>query len=124
MRKSILYFVVALSFCMTGFASYGQNSGEQQKGIITYDPLFWKDQLKLKESQCRSIRSINYEYYESLKDVMSNNQSVDVTTARRVLAQSLMKRSQKIWEVFDTTQRRKWKSLWVHRYGGEPSASI
>ena len=38
----------------------------QDATLVQYDPLFWKDELRLDQHQCQKIREINSEYYESL----------------------------------------------------------
>lgn len=76
--------------------------------MVVFDPLFWKDQLKLNDSQCLRIREINSLFYKKLSDVAneSNRQAL-----RAKAAQSLLERSEEIWETFHPKQRRKWKKI-------------
>jgi hypothetical protein len=76
--------------------------------MVVFDPLFWKDQLKLDDSQCLRIREINSLFYKKLSDVAteSNHQVV-----RAKAAQSLLERSEEIWETFHPKQRRKWRKI-------------
>jgi hypothetical protein len=79
--------------------------------LIQYDPLFWKDQLKLDQDQCQKIREINGEYYESL--FTAYQEEKDNRDALRQLAdKSLIQRNQEIWETFDSRQRKRWKRIW------------
>jgi hypothetical protein len=80
------------------------------KNIVMYDPLFWKDKLKLDDSQCQKIRQINSEYYEKLTAVVHESSSHQTVKARA--AQTLIERSDEIWETFHPKQRKRWKKLW------------
>lgn len=75
-----------------------------------YDPLFWKDKLKLDDTQCQKIRQINSEYYEKLSLVAHESSSHQTVKARA--AQTLIDRSEEIWETFHPKQRKRWKKLW------------
>jgi hypothetical protein len=89
--------------------SYGQDL-QPTKNIVLYDPLFWKDQLKLDAFQCQKIREINSEYYEKLLAVIHgepNRKTIQVKAA-----ESLSQRSEEIWETFHPKQRKRWKKLW------------
>jgi len=78
------------------------------KTMVVFDPLFWKDQLKLDDSQCLRIREINSLFYKKLSDV-ANEANHQVVRAKA--AQSLLERSEEIWETFHPKQRRKWKKI-------------
>lgn len=79
------------------------------KSMVLYDPLFWKDRLKLDDHQCQKIREINSQYYQKLYDVAreSNHQAVKAKAA-----ETLMQRSEEIWETFHPKQRKRWKKIW------------
>lgn len=79
------------------------------KSMVLYDPLFWKDRLKLDAHQCQKIREINSQYYQKLYDVAreSNHQAVKAKAA-----ETLMQRSEEIWETFHPKQRKRWKKIW------------
>ncbi|HTF22097.1 MAG TPA: hypothetical protein VK658_28645 [Chryseolinea sp.] len=100
-------FIVAVMLLSTVSALRAQELKSEQT-MIVFDPLFWKDQLKLKDSQCLRIREINSLFYKKLTDVAneSNHQMV-----RAKAAQSLLERSEEIWETFHPKQRRKWKKI-------------
>jgi hypothetical protein len=91
---------------------YGQGN-QSAESIVVFDPLFWKDQLKLDASQRRKIKEINIEYYERLYAIHEepNRQQVQVRAA-----QSLLQRSEEIWGTFYPRQRKKWKKLWQQNY--------
>lgn len=81
---------------------------KSEQNMIVFDPLFWKDQLKLDDSQCLRIREINSDFYKKLSDV-ANESNRQVVRAKA--AQSLLERSEEIWETFHPKQRRKWKKI-------------
>jgi hypothetical protein len=87
------------------------------KDVVMYDPLFWKDQLKLKEAQCKSITRINQEYYENLKQVIREAPK-DRAAIQVRAAEYLQQRNQKIWDTFYPNQKKRWKKLWDHQYAG------
>ncbi|MEJ1239887.1 hypothetical protein WBG78_17240 [Chryseolinea sp. T2] len=103
----IRVFVAAVVLVMSGTVLRAQElKGDQN--MIVFDPLFWKDQLKLNDNQCLRIREINSDFYKKLSDVAneSNHQVV-----RAKAAQSLLERSEEIWETFHPKQRRKWRRI-------------
>ena len=65
---------------MANIVSAQDNSSD--KHIVMYDPLFWKDKLKLDDSQCQKIRQINSEYYEKLTAVAHESSSRQTVKAR------------------------------------------
>lgn len=82
-----------------------------EKNMVQYDPLFWKDKLKLNDSQCQKIREINSEYYESLFKAYRKEKQ-DRNVLRSIADKSLLQRSQEIWETFHPKQRKRWKRMW------------
>ena len=100
-------FLLAATLISTASFVQGQEL-ESKQNMVVYDPLFWKDQLKLDDNQCLRIREINSVFYKKLTDVAkeSNHQVV-----RAKAAQSLLERSEEIWETFHPKQRRKWKRI-------------
>jgi hypothetical protein len=82
----------------------------EEKVIIKYDPLFWKDQLKLSPDQYVKIREINYEYYQKLMNVAQ--QKVASNNSLRVKADEFLEeRSSQIWNTFHSRQKRKWMKM-------------
>jgi trehalose/maltose hydrolase-like predicted phosphorylase len=111
MKRSGLVFVLATLMLLTQ-TGYGQDHSSET--IVVFDPLFWKDQLKLDEFQCRKIKEINTTFYQQLS-VVSHNET-NRNDARRKAEQSLMQRSEEIWETFHPKQRKRWKKMWQDNY--------
>lgn len=88
-------------------AALAQDGASDEK-VVMYDPLFWKDQLKLNNEQCQKIKAINHEYYEKLSDVVRepNHQVVKAKAE-----QTLIERSEEIWQTFHPKQRKRWKKI-------------
>lgn len=84
-----------------------QAPAEQE--VILYDPLFWKDQLSLKNSQSRRIQQINHEFYQDLRLIARS--SDEKSSLHGQLTQSLIERSHKIWETLYPKQRRKLEKI-------------
>ena len=83
----------------------------QDANLVQYDPLFWKDKLKLDQDQCQKIKEINSEYYESLFTAYQEEKG-DRNALRRSANKSLLQRNQEIWETFHPKQRKRWKRIW------------
>ncbi len=81
------------------------------ENIVQYDPLFWKDKLKLDPSQCQKIKEINSEYYESLFTAYRKEKQ-DRKALRSIANKSLLQRNHEIWETFHPKQRKRWKRMW------------
>ena len=82
----------------------------QEEELVLYDPLFWKDQLKLDDDQCQKIKEINSEFYEKLATVVQ--EEPDHKAARELAQETLIQRSEGIWETFHPKQRKRWKKIW------------
>ena len=83
----------------------------QDANLVQYDPLFWKDKLKLDKDQCQKIKEINSEYYESLFSAYQEEKG-DRNALRKSANKSLVHRNQEIWETFHPKQRKRWKRIW------------
>jgi len=114
-RSFCLYVGLLLMLTVAG---YGQGSLESEN-IVVFDPLFWKHQLKLDDFQCRKIKEINSEYYEQLSVVI---QERNRQTMQTKAAQSLLQRSEEIWETFHPRQRKRWKKMWQQNYVSQGSS--
>lgn len=85
------------------------------KNLIVYDPLFWKDELRLSADQSRKIQAINVTYYEELiAYYYENNRSPKGMEDE--IQQQLIRRSEKIWGTFQPKQKRKWEKLQDKNY--------
>ena len=82
-----------------------------EKIIIKYDPLFWKDRLKLSYDQYVKIREINYEYYQKLMDVAHDKATSNHTALKSKADAFLEERSNQIWNTFHSRQRKKWMKM-------------
>jgi hypothetical protein len=91
--------------------SYSQALIKTPSHVVHYDPLFWKDKLKLDETQCQKIREINGEYYESLFTAYRQERG-NRQVLKSIAEKSLLQRSQEIWETFHPKQRKMWKKMW------------
>jgi hypothetical protein len=78
--------------------------------LIQYDPLFWKDQLKLDNDQCLKIREINGEYYQNLFTAYQEEKD-NRDALQRIAYRSLIQRNIEIWETFDSKQRKRWRRI-------------
>jgi hypothetical protein len=97
-----LQFFCLCIFLCSAIVTHAQDHGD--KGYVLYDPLFWKSQLKLDPSQCEKIREINSQFYEKLSAVAHEQKNQN--EIRQMAVETLMQRSDKIWETFDPKQRR------------------
>lgn len=112
MRLSGLFTVIVFS----SLQSFAQGDSWQQnhssfspapKNIILYDPIFWKNELKLTATQQRKIDEINSDFYENIKAAYTKKDS----SYPHDIAGLLMSRSELIWGTFHHRQKRKWEKL-------------
>jgi len=102
------YTVLITLLMITGASALNAQDLHSDRNMIVYDPLFWKDQLKLDNSQCLRIREINSSFYRKLNEVVNEPNRREIQAKA---AQSLLERSEEIWETFHPRQRRKWKKI-------------
>lgn len=107
MRTPFLFFLCLTVF--TSIASHAQ-SLKPVETLVVFDPLFWKDQLKLTGGQSNSIRKINTEYYEAIYQTFNEHEG-NIPLLKSATTQLLQERSEKIWDTFLPKQKRKWKKL-------------
>jgi hypothetical protein len=103
-RCLILFFGVAMPF-----ATRAQSSRNDARDVVMYDPLFWKDELKIRTTQSRRIEQINTEFYQDLRQINVEASSREVKHSR--LEEGLQQRSQKIFETLLPKQRRKLEKI-------------
>jgi len=72
---------------------------------VLYDPLFWKDELSLKNAQSRKIEEINRDFYDGLRRLKEAPYSKSELQAQLDLG--LQERSVKIWATLHGKQKRK-----------------
>jgi hypothetical protein len=108
----IMRLVFALIACVGLFKSgiiHAQTVQNTETKVV-FDPLFWKDELKLTEGQYNQIRIINEEYYQGVMHVVHEH-SGNVSVLRNASSDLLQKRSDRIWNTFHSKQKRKWKEI-------------
>jgi hypothetical protein len=99
----LLFFLVALAAPKV----FSQNKPSET--FVLYDPLFWKQQLRLSAPQRQEIMKINADFYTELL-----TESADIKNPvmlRQWSANLLQERSDKIWSVFSNRQKHKWMKL-------------
>jgi hypothetical protein len=78
--------------------------------MVTFDPLFWKENLKLSAEQYDAIQRINREYYERIY-LLADEHEGNIAYLQHQTAELLQTRSEKIWNTFRPHQKRKWEKL-------------
>lgn len=115
MKRVLLIIFACFSLILLVYPALGQE-GQPENLAVVYDPLFWKEELKLKDSQCQSIQKINSDYYQLIESSVRNT-SVTIPEIPEIAKEGLVERSQKIWDTLHTSQKRKWMKMWQHEYG-------
>lgn len=100
-----LIFVIAVLACLP---LYSQQTSDNAN-VILYDPLFWKDDLKLNSDQCERIKDINIEFFHRINSLTSELENRSLL--KRKTSEILTDRSEKIWSTFLPRQKRKWKKI-------------
>ena|SRR5689334_13263884 len=111
MTKRILFFVL---FVVIGFHGFAQSTSSKV-AAVKYDPLFWKDDLKLRMEQRNRINEINVKFYQDIQQELLTAQS-DQSSLKVKIDKSLEERSQEIWNTLYPKQRKKWEKL-MRSYG-------
>lgn len=106
-------FLLIWLFLAISTLAYAQDH-QPENELVLYDPLFWKEQLKLDDDQCQRIKEINSHYYETLSEVVQDEP--DHKTARALVEETLVQRSEGIWDTFYPRQRKRWKKIWQDKY--------
>jgi hypothetical protein len=106
--KLVVVVLVGLML-FKSFESHAQEAKTPETAVV-FDPLFWKDELKLTASQYQAIQNINREYYESIYRAADENQG-NISLLQHKTTQLLQNRSEKIWNTFLPKQKRKWEKL-------------
>src|SRR6188768_2535920 len=87
-------------FLLVNFPSNGQQLADQSKGLVIYDPLLWKHELKLNANQREKIQQINLEFYQSIYNAAKDG-GQDRATLQLKANQYIEQRSQEIWDAFN-----------------------
>jgi len=115
MKDFVRVALLLMCLMVAGLTAQGQMRRTESSCLVMYDPVFWRSKLRLREDQCRSIREINAQYYERLAGMLNRPASSSISTLTLV-EQYLSDRNEKIWNVFQPVQRKRWKRLWDHQY--------
>jgi hypothetical protein len=110
-RLVALFLVIFVSFAKA-------QSNQEQPVSILYDPLFWREQLKLDPSQCRRILEINRMYYDKLYAAARTERNNQMAL-NEVISKSLQDRSSQIWQTFHARQKKKWLKMWEGKSASE-----
>jgi len=109
--RIISLFLFILVSSLQSFAQgdewLNSHGSSPSKGVILYDPSFWKAELKLSSAQQQQIDRINADFYENIKMIYSKKES----SYTNEIAQLLVNRSEQIWGTFHPRQKRKWEKL-------------
>lgn len=81
-----------------------------EKEVVTYDPTFWKKELRLDNSQYRRMCEINFEFYNNLI-VAFRSMRDDRIAFRSVFSQYWDNRNAQLIETMNERQRKKWKRI-------------
>ena len=103
----ILILTTVLSF-VTGISDALCQDTRATQTTIVYDPLFWKDKLKLKDWQRVKINEINADFYGAL---IESSKAPERKAVRENMDKLLNQRSERIWNTFSDRQKNIWKKL-------------
>lgn len=96
-------------------------TAENSDVIVVFDPLFWKDELKLSNGQYNQIQNINREYYSNIYRAVSENEG-NISFLQATTKELLEIRSERIWNTFAAKQKRIWKKI-SSEYAGDADMS-
>jgi len=81
-----------------------------EKQMVTYDPSFWKKELRLDNFQYRRMCEINFEFYNNLI-VAFRSMKDDRVAFRSVFSQYWANRNTQLIQTMNERQRKKWKRI-------------
>ena len=105
----VVNIISVMLFALISFGANAQVS-QDERDLVMYDPLFWRDKLAIRGEQVRQIEQINTEFYENLRSIKAE-QPNQPEANRRQLEEGLQQRSQKIWETLQPKQRRRLEKI-------------
>jgi hypothetical protein len=115
--KLIVTLLLGFSLLKSFETRAQENLSGNSEDMIIFDPLFWKDELKLSAGQYNTIQNINREYYQGIFDAIHENEGKEVL--QTIATDLLRERSTKIWRTFQPKQKRRWSKL-AAVYAGSP----
>jgi hypothetical protein len=108
-NQPVLRRLFAAASVFISLGAYAQNESNETREMVMYDPLFWKDELSLRNNQSRRIEEINTEFYESIR--LMKDEEVDDSDKHEQLERGLRQRSRKIYDALMPKQRRKLEKI-------------
>jgi hypothetical protein len=101
--------VIVCLILMTSSFLQAQNLTEE-KQAVTYDPSFWKKELRLDNFQYRRMCEINFEFYNNLIAAFHSMKN-DRVAFRSVFSQYWIDRNTQLIQTMNDRQRKKWKRI-------------
>jgi hypothetical protein len=101
--KSLLISIFLLTACVCGCLA--QTAANDVK--VVYDPLFWKEKLKLNRNQCEQISHVNTAYYQAIQTAARAKSQKQKIEPYKLLHE----RSEQLWNIFSSKQKQKWRKL-------------
>jgi hypothetical protein len=99
-----IVFILIIS-CFTGSA-FAQNTVDSDTDVM-YDPVFWKQDLRLSKEQYFAINEINSEFYTNLLQAAHQV----AATGEPLPSTLLNQRKDLIWDLLSARQKSKWKKI-------------
>lgn len=94
-------------FSLVSVSAFGQD--QEERDMVLYDPLFWRDELSLRSMQSKQIEEINNEFYESLRHIRT--EEADKEEVSKQLSEGLQERSRKIYDALQPKQRKRLEKI-------------
>lgn len=101
-------FLILLFMLLTPLAK--AQSGDDASGVVMYDPLFWRHELRIKPTQARKIEEINRDFYAQLLTAYQAQPDDENYLSGKVVENTKI-RNQRILDTFAPHQRKKWEKI-------------
>lgn len=108
--------VIVCALLLITFLSNGQI--KEQKEIGTYDPSFWKKELRLNKFQYNRMCEINHEFYDKLVIAFRSLKN-DRQAFRLAFAECWTNRNTQLLQTMNEHQQKKWNRIMSNRYSLE-----
>ena len=100
--------IVCLILVTSSFLQAQDTTNKEQ--AVTYDPSFWKKELRLDNFQYRRMCEINFEFYNNLI-VAFRSMKDDRVAFRSVFSQYWANRNTQLIQTMNERQRKKWRRI-------------
>src|SRR6478735_3661037 len=104
--------IVCLILLCSSFLQAQHVTDKEQ--AFTYDPSFWKKELRLDNFQYRRMCEINFEFYNNLI-VAFRSMKDDRVAFRSVFSQYWASRNTQLIQTMNERQRKKWKRIMANQ---------